>query len=94
MEALIAALHNADACRLLTADLIVAAWCDLIIAAVGNSEDITSLLADPITAGETFGQLMAWCLEGHIPPRYRRYADSGAIVSEQALIEPIRRAME
>ena len=94
MEALIAALHDAGACRLLTADLIVTAWCDLIIAAVANSEDVTSLLADPTTTDEAFGQLMAWCLEGHAPPRYRPYANGSAIVSEQALIERIRRAME
>src|SRR5215831_8400093 len=94
MEALIAALHDAGACRLLTADLIVTAWCDLIIAAVANSEDVTSLLADPTTTDEAFGQLMAWCLKGHVPPRYRPYAGGGAIVSEQALIERIRRAME
>jgi DNA-binding transcriptional regulator YiaG len=94
MEALTAALHDAGACRLLTADLIVAAWCDLIIAAVANSEDATSLLADPTTTDEAFGQLMAWCLDGHVPRRYRPYADGRAIVSEQALIERIRQAME
>jgi len=83
LEALTAALHDAGACRLLTTDLIVAAWCDLIIAAVANSEDVTSLLADPTTTDEAFGQLMAWCLDGHMPRRYRPYAGGRAIISEQ-----------
>jgi DNA-binding transcriptional regulator YiaG len=94
MDALIAALHDAGACRLLTADLTVAAWCDLIIAGVANSEDVTSLLADPTTTEEAFGQLMAWCLKGHVPRRYRPYADGRAIVTQRALIERIRQAME
>jgi len=94
IKVLIAALHDAGACRLLTADLTVAAWCDLIIAAVANSEDVTSLLADPTTTDEAFGQLMAWCLKGHIPRRYRPYADGRTIVSDQALLERIRQAME
>ncbi len=94
IEAVIAALHDAGACRLLTTDLTVAAWCDLIIAAVAASEDVTSLLADPTTTEETFSQLMAWCLEGRVPRRYRPYASGRAIVSERALIERIRQAIE
>jgi hypothetical protein len=72
----------------------VAAWCDLIVAAVANSEDITSLLADPTTTDEAFGQLMAWCLQGHVPPRYRPYVGGQAILSERVLIERIRQAMK
>jgi DNA-binding transcriptional regulator YiaG len=94
IEAVIAALHDAGACRLLTADLAVAAWCDLIIAAVAAAEDVTSLLADPTTTEEAFSQLMAWCLEGHVPRRYRPYASVRAILSERALIDRIRQAIE
>ena len=94
MEALIAALHDVGACRLLTADLIVAAWCDLIIAAVANSKDVTGLLADPTTTEEAFNQLMAWCLEGRVPRRYRPYVSRRAIVSERALIERIHQAIK
>ena len=94
IEAVITALHNAGACRLLTGDLTVAAWCDLIIAAVADSEDVTSLLADPITTEKAFNKLMAWCLKGRVPRRYRPYTSRRVIVSEQALIERIRQAIE
>jgi transcriptional regulator with XRE-family HTH domain len=55
--ALIDALLEAGACRPLTADLTVAAWCDLIITAVAASEDVTCMLADPIAADDRFGEL-------------------------------------
>ena len=90
VEAVIAALHDAGACRLLTADLIVAAWCDLVIAAVAASKDVTCLLADPIAAEDAFGELMAWCLEGRVPQRYRPYAATGPLIREQTLIERVR----
>jgi DNA-binding XRE family transcriptional regulator len=94
MEALIAALHQAGACRLLTADVAVAAWCDLIITAVAASEDVTSLLADPTTTEESFSQLMAWCVKGRVPRRYRPYVGGQAIFRESALIEQIRQAIQ
>ena len=94
VEAVIAALHQAGACRLLTADLVVAAWCDLVIAAVAAWEDPTCLLADPITADGAFGELMAWCLEGRVPQRYLPYAATGPLVHEEILIERVRRALD
>jgi transcriptional regulator with XRE-family HTH domain len=94
VEAVIAALHQAGACRLLTADLVVAAWCDLVIAAVAAREDPTCLMADPITADRAFGELMAWCLEGRVPQRYRPYATTGQLLRDQALIERTRRALD
>ncbi len=94
VEAVIAALHQAGACRLLTADLVVAAWCDVVIATVAVSENVTCLLADPITADGAFGELMAWCLEGRVPQRYRPYAVTGPLIREQDLIERVRRALD
>ncbi len=94
IEVVIAALHQAGACRLLTADLVVAAWCDLVLAAVAASEDTTCLLADPITTDGAFGELMAWCLEGRAPQRYRPYATTSPLVREQTLIERVRRALD
>jgi DNA-binding XRE family transcriptional regulator len=93
IEAVIAALHDAGACRLLTADLIVAAWCDLLIAAIADSEDVACLLAEPITTEAAFRELMAWCLEGHVPPRHRPYAAIGPVVRAQTLVERVRRAL-
>ncbi len=93
VQLLIAALHEARACRPLNADLIVAAWCDLVIAAVAASEDVTCLLADPITTENAFSELMAWSLDGRVPQRHLPYAPTGALVSEQPLIEQIRRAL-
>jgi transcriptional regulator with XRE-family HTH domain len=83
VEAVMAALHQAGACRLLTADLVVAAWCDLVITAVAAWEDPTCLFADPITADDAFGELMAWCLDGRVPQRYRPYAAAGSLIRER-----------
>jgi DNA-binding transcriptional regulator YiaG len=94
MEAVIASLHNAGACRLLTADLAVAAWCDLIVAAVIASEDVTGLLADPTTTEEAFRQLMAWCLEGRVPQRYRPYAPVGPLIKAPAIIDRVRQVLD
>lgn len=93
IEAVIAALHDAGACRLLTADLVVAAWCDLVIAAVAASEDVTSLLADPITTEKPFRELMAWCLNGRVPLRHRPYAAMGRLISETTVIERMRQVL-
>jgi DNA-binding transcriptional regulator YiaG len=94
IEAVIAALHHAGACRLLTADLATAAWCDLIITAAAAFEDVTCMLADPIAAEDRFGELMAWCLGGRVPQRYLPHAATGPLVYEQSLIERIRRVLD
>jgi hypothetical protein len=94
MEALIAALHDAGACRLLTVDLIVAAWCDLIIAAAAASEDVGSLLADPMTFERAFGELMAWCIEGRVPQRHCPYVTGGPLITDRAVIERVRRILD
>lgn len=94
IEALIAALHQASACRALTADLVTAAWCDLVITASAAGEDTTCLLADPLIADAAFGELMAWSLEGRVPERYLPYATPGPLVRDQTLIERVRRALD
>lgn len=94
IERVIAALHDAGACRELTADLVVAAWCDLIIATVARSEDVICLLADPIVAEKPFRELMTWCLDGRVPPRHRPYAAIGPLVSEPTLIQQLRQVLD
>jgi hypothetical protein len=93
IEVLIAALHQAGACRRLTADLIPAAWCDLIIASVAEHEAITCLLADPITVKATFRELLAWCMEGHMPARYRPYATMALDVVNAAALKQIHQVL-
>jgi hypothetical protein len=93
VDAVIAALHDAGACRLLIADLVVAAWCDLVIASVVASEDVTSLLADPIAAEKPFRELMAWCLNGRVPARHRPYAAMGRLISDPIMIERMRQVL-
>jgi hypothetical protein len=94
VEALIAALHDAGACRLLTADLIVAAWCDLIIAAAAASEDVGYLLAEPMTSERAFSELMAWCVEGRVPQRHCPYVTGGPLITDHAVIKRIRRILD
>jgi transcriptional regulator with XRE-family HTH domain len=51
--------HGAD--QLLVADLSAAIWCDLLlIAAMDQSEDVSCLLADPITGERAFRELLSW----------------------------------
>jgi transcriptional regulator with XRE-family HTH domain len=71
----------------LVADLGVAAWCDLVILAVAQHEDITCLTADPIAADPIFAELLAWCLTGHVPERHQPYAETGPLLTNAALIE-------
>lgn len=93
VDAVIAALHDAGACRLLTADIVVAAWCDLVIATVVASEDATTLLADPLAAEKPFRELMTWCLDGRVPSRHRPYAVLGRLINEPTVIERMRQAL-
>jgi DNA-binding transcriptional regulator YiaG len=93
IEAVITNLHDAGACRLLTADLITASWCDLIISTVAATDDATSLLADPIVTEDAFGELMAWCLKGRVPERHRPYSPTGRLISDKTVIEKLRRIL-
>jgi hypothetical protein len=77
----------------LAADLAAAAWCDLIIQAISHAEDVTCLLADPITTENGFHDLLAWALTGHAPARYRPYVVPGERLIHPALAAPIMRAL-
>ena len=74
VERIAAALRAAGSDPRLVADLDAAAWCDLVILALTGDGDLTSLLAEPIACGESFRELLAWCLTGAMPDRYRPYA--------------------
>ena len=71
----------------LIVDLDVAAWCDLVILAVVHGEDTACLMADPIAVHPAFGELIAWCLTGHVPERHQPYAEAGPLLTDPALIE-------
>jgi DNA-binding transcriptional regulator YiaG len=71
-----AALIAAGADRSIVADLYPAAWCDLVIQAIQNSEDLGCLLADQLAAEHAFRELLAWSIDGTPPERYRRFAST------------------
>jgi hypothetical protein len=73
VERLQAALRQAGADPRLVADFAAAAWCDLVVVAMINGEDTTCLMADPLSRGVAFGELLLWSLAGHVPPRYQPY---------------------
>lgn len=64
----------------LVRDLTIAIWCDLVITAIADSQDISCLLTDPTAAEEAFGELLAWSAGGHRPDRYRPYAGPGPLL--------------
>jgi transcriptional regulator with XRE-family HTH domain len=61
-------------------DLTIAIWCDLVITAIADSQEISCLLADPTTAEEAFGELLGWSAGGQRPERYRPYAGPGPLL--------------
>jgi transcriptional regulator with XRE-family HTH domain len=77
--ALESSLRQAGASTRLVADLAAASWCDLIFVALAEHEDITSLIADPITRETAFGEMLAWRVAGRVPERYKPYADPGPL---------------
>jgi transcriptional regulator with XRE-family HTH domain len=86
IAALATSLRRTDASARLVADLETAAWCDLVLLAIADHEDTACLMADPITRETAFGELLAWCLAGHVPERYQPYADQGPLLTSPALI--------
>jgi hypothetical protein len=70
-----------------------AAWCYLIIHAVRSDEDITCLLADPITSEREFRELLAWALTGRVAARYRRHLAPVRPVASQTLTNRARRVI-
>jgi len=67
------ALYGACAQDQLVADLDAAAWCDVLIAAISDQEDLSYILNDPIAGEKAFRELLAWAVGGQVPARYRRY---------------------
>ena len=87
LEHLKGALLAAGAEPRIVADLDPAAWCDLVVLAIARSDDCTGLLADPLTAEDSFCELLTWALEGHVPTRYKRYVLPGALLRDFTLTE-------
>jgi transcriptional regulator with XRE-family HTH domain len=81
------ALGDYGASQHLVADLTAAAWCDLIITATNDDEDISCLLADPITGEHAFRELLTWSLTGHTPARYRRYFAPSPLITSPILVD-------
>jgi transcriptional regulator with XRE-family HTH domain len=81
-----ASLRKSGASPDVIADLGAAAWCDLVILAIADHEDTTCLMADPVTNDVAFGELLAWCLSGEVPDRYRPHAEPGPLLADSALI--------
>jgi transcriptional regulator with XRE-family HTH domain len=82
VEQLERALRVVEADARLVADLAPAAWCDLVLAALmsDGEGDLASLLADPLAAGEAFGELFAWAVDGRVPVRSRPFVVDGALI--------------
>jgi hypothetical protein len=81
IERLQAALRKAGAESRLVADFAAAAWCDLVVIAMINDENTTCLMADPLSRDAAFGELLLWSLAGHIPLRYKSYANSSPFLA-------------
>jgi len=81
------ALGDCGANPRLVTDLAAAVWCDLIITAMDEDEDIGCLLADPITGEQAFRELLSWSLTGQIPARYRLYFTPAPLVASPILVD-------
>jgi transcriptional regulator with XRE-family HTH domain len=81
LERLQAALNDVGAEPRLVADIEVAIWCDLVIAAIADGEDTSCLMADPMARKPAFSELLAWSVAGVIPARYRPYAAPGPLAA-------------
>ncbi|HUY48367.1 MAG TPA: helix-turn-helix transcriptional regulator [Streptosporangiaceae bacterium] len=64
----------------LVTDLTTAAWCDLVIAAVADAQDVSCLMADPTAAEDAFSELLAWSVGGHRPARYHPFIGPGPLL--------------
>jgi DNA-binding transcriptional regulator YiaG len=86
LNSLTTALVQSGADEPLVADLETAAWCDLVIQAVrSEDDDVTCLVADPAAREEPFRELVIWSVIGHVPARYRPYAQPGRLLPDLAL---------
>ena len=82
-----AALDAYGASQRLVTDLDAAVWCDLIVCAIADDEDVSCLLADPITGERAFRELLSWSLTGKIPARYRRYFAPSPLIANPILVD-------
>lgn len=86
IQRLEAALGAQGADPRLVCDLGAAAWCDLIVCAIADDDDIRCLLADPITGERGFRELLSWSLTGQTPARYQPYRAPSPAIANPALI--------
>jgi hypothetical protein len=85
VEQLESALRSAGSDPRFVADLDAAAWCDLVLLALGGEGDVRCLLADPIAGEFRFRELLAWFLVGIAPDRYRPYLGVGQPIDARTL---------
>jgi transcriptional regulator with XRE-family HTH domain len=64
----------------LVADLTVAAWCDLVILAIGDAQDLNCLLVDSLATRASFRELLAWSVADEPPARYRPYVSQRRLI--------------
>jgi transcriptional regulator with XRE-family HTH domain len=94
VERLEAALTAEKADPRLVADLSAALWCDLLITTLTDGQDTACLLADPITAIDTFCELLAWAACRPMPTRYRPYAAPRPLLADPAVIHQVTRLLD
>lgn len=92
LAALRTALHDIGADQRIVADLDTAMWCDLVIGAIADNDDIRCLLADPIASEKAFAELLAWALAGTVPDRYQCHVQGGAL-TDRVLAERATKAL-
>jgi DNA-binding XRE family transcriptional regulator len=85
VERLEATLAAARADSALVRDLTAATWCDLVIEAIANSEDIQCLMSDPIATEQAFAELVSWSIGGDRPDRYSPYVGPGPLINDCAI---------
>jgi hypothetical protein len=88
-----ASLRHSGANARLVADLVAASWCDLVILAVADHENITGLMADPVTRETAFSELLAWYLAGPVPHRYQPYTDPAPLLTDPILADKAAQAL-
>jgi transcriptional regulator with XRE-family HTH domain len=95
VERLEKALRDAGAEPDLVADLAAGAWCDLVILAIADSEDVSCLMADPLAAENAFAELLAWSIADQPPLRHRPFAPRGRLlpVTDISLVAAIVQAV-
>lgn len=75
LDSLKDALRSAGAHDQLIADLEPALWCDAVLSAIAEHDDVRCLLADPLAREPAFGELIAWAVSGLAPARYAPFRD-------------------